>query len=452
MIKSLSPRYSLRKEYFGGLLLDYRAVTFELLTSEEYQLLEDLLVTGNDLLVDDLRSDQLRDKVRALQRKGIIDTDENGKLSMVDIRLIPTPDELPVSCLSAPIRVYDTYTRRCNLECEHCYAFSGLAFTEAKRTLEQTEEIMRRFCGTGTMEWQFTGGEPTTAPDLWDAIDIAKGFGMAVSLNTNGCWSNHVAEKIVDSGINGIVISLEGPEGVNDRRRGAGVFGRVMETLDRLARYNQANPDRRINVVLNMAVGRDNVADVEFVVRLAAGYRFGVNFVPLKASGRAAVILRDAMLSKEEYMKFAEQVQRLREDPHIQESGISVDLKHKDLFCPSYPDKSDLPYPFNYSECAALATAISLLPDGRVFACPFLMDEEQFIGPSILDVSVYDAWLDPTMEYFRNAKKIGCTNCRFYMRQCRGKCRAAVLLSNGRIENGCLLGEDPYCFKDLLET
>jgi len=34
---------------------------------------------------------------------------------------------------------------------------------------------------------------------------------------------------------------------------------------------------------------------------------------------------------------------------------------------------------------------MDILPDGRVVACSFLMDKPEFIGPNILDVSIYDA-------------------------------------------------------------
>jgi len=54
------------------------------------------------------------------------------------------------------------------------------------------------------------------------------------------------------------------------------------------------------------------------------------------------------------------------------------------------------------------------------------------------------------MERFRRAQKQDCMNCEFYMKRCRGVCRAAVLLSGGRIQGKKLIGNDPFCFKDLL--
>jgi radical SAM protein with 4Fe4S-binding SPASM domain len=202
----------------------------------------------------------------------------------------------------------------------------------------------------------------------------------------------------------------------------------------------------RIRVTINMTVGRDNVGELEFVARLAARNRFNLNFVPLRPYGRAPSELPQTMLSTAEFMKFSEQVQRMREDPEIVASGIRIIHRNMDLFCPAYPDSRWAPFPFNYSECGALTTGFGLCPDGRVNACSFLMGDPEFIGPSLLEVSVQEAWLDPSMEHFRRAEKLGCVGCRFYMQQCEGKCRAMVFAAGGKIRDGKLVGHDRYCY------
>lgn len=448
--KSKNPhRFAFRKEYFGGLLLDFETANYELITQKEFKFLEKLKDSKNFFL-QDLQNSGLNIFIEKLRQKNIIRIGHNGKISVVNIWKVPTPRKIPKDYLSAPLKVFDSYSRKCNLTCRHCYASSNPNFAEIKRTFSQTEKAMRKFYEVGVLEWRFTGGEPTIIPDFLDAVKIANSFGIKVSFNTNGCWSPKISKKILNSGVKEIVISLEGNEEINNRRRGAGVFKRVIKTMDQIYEYNHGNPDKKISVALSMTVGKDNMCDIEFMVRLSARYGYNINFIPLKPSGRAYRNLPEALLSTKEYMEFAKKVQWLREDPEIKESGIKIGLHHKDLFCPDYPDKSNFPYPFNYSECSALTTAMDILPDGRVIACSFLMDNPEFIGPNILDVSVYDAWQHPTMERYRRAQKQNCANCRFYMKQCRGTCRATVLLNGGKIEKHKLIGRDPYCFKDLL--
>lgn len=445
-------RFTLRKEYFGGILHDAIELSCELLTPEEYDLLSDLYA-GEPFPVGDLEkmSDLLQEKIEVLREKGAL-VINNNTVSLIDTRRIPPPEKIPKGCLTAPIRVYDTYTLHCACNCKQCCASSSAAFSDLpRRTLAQTERIMRKFYEAGTMEWRFTGGEPTSCDDLLDAIGIAKGLGMAVMLNTNGSWDESMLHKIPNSGVDEIIISLEGGEQVNDTRRSKGMYRQAIRTFDQIALHNQEYPEKKIRVTLNMTIGADNAGEVEYVVRLGAQYGFNVNFVPLRPYGRARTELQGKMLSTEEFMNFSERVQQLREDPQILESGIRIIHKNMDLFSPDYPDRSGEPYPFNYSDCGALATGLGLGPDGRVNACSFLMDEEEYVGPNMLECSVQDAWLHPKMEFFRKAEKIACANCPFYMKQCEGMCRIMVMFNNGRIEDNKLMGTDPYCFRALMQ-
>lgn len=443
-------RFTLRKEYFGGILHDAKTMVCDILTLSEFAFLKNWLSADeqtiqliNNIGLKDV-GDETKKKFESLKMREAI-TKKNGLWCLENTRLVEQR-VVPYGCLTAPIRVYDTFTRRCNLNCPQCCVSSNADFREKRRTLAQTEIIMRKFYEAGTMEWRFTGGEPTSCQDFLDAVAIAKNLGMAVMLNTNGCWNEKQLEKIPASGVNEIIVSIEGREEINDKRRAPGVFKNVLRVMDRITEYNKSNPDDKIKVTINMTIARDNVAEVEYVVRLGARYGYNVNFVPLRPYGRTPTCLPETMLSTQEFTEFTRNVQKLREEPEIRASGIRIIHRNMDLFCPDYPDKSQEPFPFNYSTCGALSTGFGLCPDGRVNACSFMMDDPEFVGPNLLEVSIQDAWLHPKMERFRKATRVGCVSCRFYMHQCEGKCPAMVLAEGGRIENNRLLGKDRYCF------
>ncbi|MCK5633123.1 radical SAM protein [bacterium] len=440
------PQFALRKEYFGGLLLDYKNKTFDILNLQEFNFLKQLR-SGEELFLQDLQSSKLKSFIKKIEQKNIIKVVHNTVLLIHQIRKIPQPKEIAKNYLSAPLKVYDTYTRKCNLACKHCYASAHPNFTEKRRTISQTETIIRKFYEVGIMEWNFTGGEPTVKSDLLDAIKIAKKFKMKVSLNTNGCWNSEISKKILNSDIDEFIISLDGSEKIHDKRRGLGTFKKVVKTLDQIHKYNQDNPDRKPKVILNVVIDKNNIQDMEFMVYLAAKYGHDVKFVPIRPDGRAS---KSSMLSTKEYMEFARKIECLKENPKIKDFHINILLNHQNLFLSNYTDKSNLPYPFNFSQCTALTTAMDILPDGRVVTCSFLMDDSEFIGPNILDVSVYEAWKHSKMECFRRSRKEECLTCEFYMKQCRGSCRSNIILNGGRIEGNKLIGKDPYCFKDLL--
>ena len=226
-----------------------------------------------------------------------------------------------------------------------------------------------------------------------------------------------------------------------------------MESSERIKKHNLEHPDKPIKVTLAAAIGKDNMRDVGFLGDIAVEYGFNLNFMPLKPSGRATVDLSNEMPTTQEYMEFARNVQLLRERSDVRQSGIKIIFKYKDLFNPTYPNKSDQPFPFNFSECGALTTAISMMPDGTLFSCPFILDFDKvgkFTGPNILNTSVQEAWLDPRFQKFRHVDKLECNGCRYYMKQCRGACKATVLGYGGEIRDGKLLGHDEYCYMPLM--
>ncbi len=454
MLESRPDKFTLRKEYFGGLIYDAAKANVELLRPPEYDLLTKLASVEEQMFESQFQADpESGERIKVFKKAGFVDVHTDGRLSLTAVRMVPPIEPLPEGMLSAPIRVFDSVTQFCNFECPQCYFSSGNQVKEQRRTLEQTVDIMRKFFDVGTMEWRFTGGEPTTQPDLFDAIATGKQLGMNVGLYTNGWWSEAIAKKVLDASLDEIVISVEGRSEINDRRRKPGSFAKAVESLERIREYNQSKSEGRIKGIVASAIGRDNATEIEFLAKLAAQYDVDINFMPLKPSGRARNTLTGTYLTPKEYLQFAQQVQQMREIPEVKNSGIKIILKYKDLFCGDYPDKSDLPFPFNYSECGALTTAISMLPDGRVYSCPFVLDVdpgEEFMGPNMIDVSAYQAWFDPNFEKFRSATKVGCTDCGFYMRQCRGACRATVLGHGGQIKDGQLIGEDPQCFAPLM--
>lgn len=441
-------RFTLREEYFGGIVHDVKEMNCHILNSRQYGLLSMIL---DDTEVIPIREYEEigydKSEIEKFADMGIL-TIESDKMRVKGARKVK---QLPIKngCLAAPIRVYHTFTRKCNLKCPQCCIASEADTEDDRMTMEEFESVVRKFYEAGTMEWRFTGGEATFCQDLPEAVSIVRKYGMAVMLNTNGCWSEKLTQKLLHAGLAEVIVSMEGSEPVNELRR-PGAYRKTIKTLGRISKYNKENPGSKIRVTINMTVAKDNVKEVEFVVRLGADYGFNVNFVPLRPYGRTPSCLPETMLSTEEFMEFSRKVQKLREAPEIKSSGIKIVHRNMDLFCPDYPDKSDNPYPFNYSDCGALSTGFGLCPDGRVNVCSFLMDDPEFLGPNMTEVSVQEAWLHPKVELFRRAKKLGCGNCRFYMNQCEGKCRAMVLAEGGRIDGDKLIGSDRYCFSRLM--
>jgi MoaA/NifB/PqqE/SkfB family radical SAM enzyme len=143
----------------------------------------------------------------------------------------------------------------CNLQCRHCVvANSG----RGPYRLEHIEELMRHFYRQGVRILYLQGGEIMTWREgnlgAEDVIRRAKEMGyFRVAVVTNGTLGLPQAADL-------IWVSLDGSEQVHESIRGAGAFGKVMQTL-------RGSQHRRVN--LNMTINRLNEGEVEKVAQIA---------------------------------------------------------------------------------------------------------------------------------------------------------------------------------------
>jgi len=122
-------------------------------------------------------------------------------------------------------------TNRCTLACKHCFVYrEGTPNTPTKNNEMPAEQMIKelkkykRKYGIVRMVWM--GGEPLLRKDV-----LKHGVKLFPqnSITTNGTL------PLIDLGPNIIwVISLDGPEDINDEIRGKGCYKRVIENLNNL--------------------------------------------------------------------------------------------------------------------------------------------------------------------------------------------------------------------------
>ncbi|KAA0248254.1 MAG: radical SAM protein [Candidatus Jettenia sp. AMX1] len=124
-------------------------------------------------------------------------------------------------------------TSDCNLACDHCYA----RVYDEKKVLPSKvlESILRQASSLGCFFFVLTGGESMLYPDL---LNILSRHGDSIFiLITNGTMvSDDVAEKLACLPHIIPVISLEGGLEDTDKRRGTGVYNKVINAFDNLQR------------------------------------------------------------------------------------------------------------------------------------------------------------------------------------------------------------------------
>lgn len=129
---------------------------------------------------------------------------------------------------------------RCNLRCSMCYEWGEAGAYHGRETLAELDPalVLRtiRECLPAKPYFEFFGGEPLLYRGIWDAIALIREGGSELAFPTNGTLLERHAERLVRTAPTRLWVSLDGPQAVNDRQRGEGVFRRATGGLAALDR------------------------------------------------------------------------------------------------------------------------------------------------------------------------------------------------------------------------
>jgi MoaA/NifB/PqqE/SkfB family radical SAM enzyme len=239
-------------------------------------------------------------------------------------------------------------TNRCNLRCRHCFVFRDENPTDRKGEMG-TETMVKQLGalqvrhGIQTMLWM--GGEPLIRQDV--LREGTKLFSKN-TVTTNGTID------LIDLPRCTYVVSIDGPQEINDTIRGKGSFRRVMKTLSRLP------DDFDPTVMCQYVVTKENEAGMEETVRIlretrAQGMTFSFYVPPRNDTSsltwgsleRRDKAVREAMRLKELYPKFVWNRYRALELTLSQNAKAVTDKCYaKELVMPLYLDGDRFVHPF----------------------------------------------------------------------------------------------------------
>lgn len=122
-------------------------------------------------------------------------------------------------------------SKRCNLHCRMCDYRLGSLFTK-ELTIDQIKDLIHDAVDLGLEQLELSGGEPMLYKDIYKVIEYGKSFGLKIMMMTNGVLiGEDEVEKLVFSGLQGVVISLEGFEEINDKIRGLGNYEKAINAI-----------------------------------------------------------------------------------------------------------------------------------------------------------------------------------------------------------------------------
>jgi len=170
----------------------------------------------------------------------------------------PHADRTP----SGPVVIWNL-TRRCNLTCKHCYAWSADHAYPGELSTEETLRVLDDLRAAGVPALVLSGGEPLLRPDLDAIASRAKAIGFHVGLSTNGTLIDAPRVRaFARVGYDYVGISIDGRRATHDRfRRRIGAFDASLAGM-RLAR------DAGLRVGLRLTLTEDNRDDLPWLLDL----------------------------------------------------------------------------------------------------------------------------------------------------------------------------------------
>ena len=168
-------------------------------------------------------------------------------------------------------------TRRCPLDCVHCYnnlPVSDHAARHGELTLDEHRRIIDEIAAAGCLWLLYTGGEPFARRDFLDIYTHARRAGMIVTLFTNGTMiTPRIADHLVEWPPFGIEITLYGRTRETYERL-TGIPG----SYDRCMRGIELLVERRLSLDLKtvaVSLNRHEIWDMQrFAEQLGASFKF----------------------------------------------------------------------------------------------------------------------------------------------------------------------------------
>ena len=188
--------------------------------------------------------------------------DLGSRLKDILLRAVPS---LTSDRWQAPRVVTFMMTYRCNLRCTMCWQWGeqGLFHDYSREhELQQLDLSTLRGIiddlaadGTGVFLW---GGEPFLHREILPFVEHVKSQGMYCSINTNGTYLPRDSRRLVELGVDAIMVSVDGPREIHDKIRGMnGSFQKIADGI-RAVREARNGDGRKPEIIVNTTISPGN--------------------------------------------------------------------------------------------------------------------------------------------------------------------------------------------------
>ena len=321
-------------------------------------------------------------------------------------------------------------TRRCNLECAHCYISAGPreSATSELETAECLRIVDELLALNPAPMLILSGGEPLLRSDLTEIAGYASRHGATVVVGTNGTLlTDERIAALKAAGVRGVAVSIDSlrPSYHDNFRHGKGSLDDTITALGRLR-------GQQLDFIIQTTATKGNRAELERVAQWSAEQgAVAFNCYFLVATGRGAglsdlsppeyeAVLADLARWQRQYR--GQMMVRAKCAPHFMRHVHDAD-----------PDSPILNYE---TRCPCGTQYCRITPDGKLTPCPYLPE----VAGDLRTESFGQIWnSSPLFDRLRNGSLGGkCGRCE-YQKLCGG-CRARAFALEGDV-----LAADPSC-------
>jgi len=265
-------------------------------------------------------------------------------------------------------------TVACNLKCPQCITGMGLI---KRDNFSMNYQMYQQIIGElGDKLWYlllYNQGEPFLHKELIEFIEFAKKKRIYVTTSTNGHFFENVesVEKVVKSGLDSIIISLDGADkSTYEKYRQNGDFDKVLKGVELLSECKKKLHSNTPKIFIQFLVMKHNEHQLVKIKRL------------IKKLGVKNLLVKTFQI----------------EDKNKAFSFLPVEKKYN-----RYKNKTnELNLKNNVSKgCARLWYSSVILSDGRIVPCCFDKNGKYSFG-NISDKSIKEIWTSNEYKKFRS--------------------------------------------------
>jgi radical SAM protein with 4Fe4S-binding SPASM domain len=316
-------------------------------------------------------------------------------------------------------------TNACNLRCKMCAQWGehGYNFTRPTSEIKQIVPLETykkmiddiKHLRPAIYIW---GGEPFLYPPLMELMEYIKKNKLVLELVTNGVKLEENAEQLVDLGLEGLMVSVDGPRDIHDEVRGVkGTFDKLMSGLQQVKEFKKKKKKNYPNIVFFSTICKENSDYFDKITEV--GEAIGIDMMVIYPSwftteeiGKKHTEIMEKELgctpftwkgyvnsfSEEHIASIAAAVKRIRRQkfsfpimwlPNLEEHEVEQYYRE--------PHQT-----FNYKRCIAPWLMTEIMPNGDVVPC---RDYSDYVVGNIAQKSIIDIYNDEGYRKFRGLLK-----------------------------------------------